>query len=171
MPIPTWTVFDDVDYPEYVSGDDGGNDSQLRALYDNTAFLAADDGTGYASDADASTGYPIGSAVACYRAPVMWSMPGYMLVGQTNYHVMYLQRTYPYLVYHTHGAELVYTDDAGNEQTQGLTDTVQQGVIELDSIKGLAIGQLYYVRAPVASEGNYIAFAFEIETPPTWETY
>jgi len=169
--IPTWTVFDDVDHPEYVSGDDAGNDSPLRALYDNTAHLAADDGTGYASDANAGTGYPVGSAVAAYRSPVMWNSAGYMMDGDTLYHVVFFQHAYPYLVYHTRGTALVYADDVGEEQTQAITDTVEQGVIELDSLRGLAVGQVYYLRAAVSDPANKIVFAFECEEPPTWETY
>lgn len=168
MPIPAWTQFDDVDHGEYAAGNTGGDASGLRVLWTNAMHLAGDDTTGYRAGYSVATGYPLGSAVAVYRGPVMWTLEKKCKVKNLDHSVIYLQRRYDYLYYRGWNCELSYVGADDKDVTQKLDDCgaiwghPNWRVVDLSQIPGLIYGMWYCVRADL-TKGVSAAVAFAME--------
>jgi hypothetical protein len=140
---------------------------RLRILYTNCAHLAGDDGTGACAGADAEAGMPLGNAVAVVSSPVIWEHAADRLpVGDKDYHMSCVMRTYDYLYYRGIEAELAWATPDGQENTQSLEDTVTAygwpfRVVDLTQCQGLAYGRLYFVRSEMASGSQNNVYIFE----------
>lgn len=167
MGIPAWVERESAAHGVVVEGGTAGDLTRLRILYTNCAHLAGDGGSGYAEDADAATGLPLGHAVAVVSSPVMWEHGNDRLpMGEKDYHVSCLMRTYDYLYYRGIEAELAWSTPDDQENTQSLEDTVTAygfpfRVVDLTQCQGLGYGRLYFARAEIESGSQNNVWVFE----------
>ncbi len=178
MGIPAWVERESAEHGAVVQGGTAGDLTRLRILYTNCAHLAGDGGAGYAEDADAATGLPLGHAVAVTSSPVMWEFgqgttsdntPDFrdrLPMGDRDYHCSCIMRTYDYLYYRGIEAELAWSTPDDQENTQSLEDTVTAygwpfRVVDLTQCQGLGYGRLYFVRSDIASATQSNVMIFE----------
>lgn len=153
--------------------------NSLRQLWENILMLADDNGLGFASHADVSSGYPFGYAAAGRISPVheqgVAANVGHILVveiGDDVYQAIYLRRRYDLLYYRGKEIEIAFTGEDEKERTHSLEDYDDDHpyrVIVLDEVDGLAHGMLYCVRTKLSQgkdginspEDVRLDFAFE----------
>lgn len=151
----------------------GDQVGSLRALWDNTAVLAGDSGTGYGTNGrDISAGYPIGYAVVDGRSHAFHGARDHngALVYKLHQHgefwqiVSFRRTDAPFLYLLGKGIEvyrLVVEDDKPEEQVLTSVDDASSlktvGLAEL----GLRTGEIYMVRSNVNEEDARIDFAVE----------
>lgn len=160
--IQNWYTPGNYEHGDYVEGTTGCINEKLSTAASNVEHLAGDwGGSGYGTD-DQSTTLPVGRARAVYRFPVhlagVQHLTGHLYTvrssadGSESAQQIYAIHSGETGYYRGRNCTLKYPAASASPDTQSITDwtnAVGYDNVDMQSISGLAVGQVYFTESIV----------------------